>query len=58
MILRIFKNSIITKGETFIQLTQDELRKAQLLMLKILKEVHRICEGNDVEKNSLRRNYV
>lgn len=51
MILRIFKNSIITKGESFMQLTQDELRKAQLLMLKILKEVHRICEGNDVEKN-------
>lgn len=34
-----------------MQLTQDELRKAQLLMLKILKEVHRICEENDVEKN-------
>ena len=49
MILRIFKNSIITKGETFMQLTQDELRKAQLLMLKILKEVHRICEENNIK---------
>ena len=37
MILRIFKNSIITKGETFMQLTQDELRKAQLLMLKMFR---------------------
>lgn len=34
-----------------MSLTQDDLRKDLLLMLKILKEVHRICEGNDVEKN-------
>ena len=32
-----------------MQLTQDELRKAQLLMLKILKEVHRICEENNIK---------
>ena len=32
-----------------MQLTQEELRKAQLLMLKILKEVHRICEENNIK---------
>ena len=31
-----------------MQLSNEELRKAQLLMLKILKEVHRICEENFV----------
>ncbi|MBR5581627.1 MAG: LicD family protein [Treponema sp.] len=32
-----------------MQLTQEELRKAQLLMLKILKEVHRVCEENNIK---------
>lgn len=32
-----------------MHLTQEELRKAQLLMLKILKEVHRICEENNIK---------
>lgn len=31
-----------------MQLTQEELRKAQLLMLKILKEIHRVCEENKI----------
>lgn len=30
-------------------LSNTELRKAQLLMLKILKEVHRICQENDIK---------
>ncbi len=29
-------------------LSKDELRKAQLLMLSILKEVHRVCEENGI----------
>lgn len=32
-----------------MQLSQEQLRKAQLLMLKILKEVHRICEENNIK---------
>ena len=35
--------------EVIMHLTQEELRKAQLLMLKILKEVHRICEENNIK---------
>ena len=29
-------------------LTAEELKKAQFLMLKILKEVHRVCEENNI----------
>ena len=31
-----------------MQMPQEDLRKAQLLMLKILKEVHRVCEENNI----------
>ncbi len=30
-------------------LSKDELRQAQLLMLKILKEIHRVCEENNIQ---------
>lgn len=36
------------KAENFVSLPPNELRKAQFLMLKILKEVHRICEENGI----------
>lgn len=32
-----------------MQMPQEDLRKAQLLMLKILKEVHRVCEENNIK---------
>lgn len=32
-----------------MQVPQEDLRKAQLLMLKILKEVHRVCEENNIK---------
>ena len=30
-------------------ISNKDLRKAQLLMLKILKEVHKICEENNIK---------
>ncbi|MCM1321956.1 MAG: LicD family protein [Bacteroides sp.] len=38
----------VRKTENLVPLPPNELRKAQFLMLKILKEVHRICEENGI----------
>lgn len=32
-----------------MKLAENDLRKAQLLMLKILKAVHKVCEENDIK---------
>lgn len=36
------------EAENLMPLSPNELRKAQFLMLKILKEVHRVCEENGI----------